>query len=185
MLFLEKTEGGKQAQDKVLITIIKRDVHDIGKNLVDIILTNNDYEVINLDIKQDVTAIINAQKEHHTDCICMSGLLVKAIAFMKDNLGAFNNVDIQVPVILGGAALPPVCPSGLPGDMPGPGGLWPGCLHRSALQGRNPSFGSEHQEEGANRCRGSLAWAWRSYPMDSAETPPSLQKSEEKRSLRE
>ena len=59
---LEKTEGGKQDQDKVLITIVKKDVHDIGKNLVDIILTNNDYEVINLDIKQDVTAIINAQK---------------------------------------------------------------------------------------------------------------------------
>ncbi len=104
---MEKTEGGNQARGKVLIATVKGDVHDIGKNLVDIILTNNGYEVINLGIKQDVTAIINAQKEYRADCICMSGLLVKSTAFMKDNLGAFNDVGIQVPVILGGAALTP------------------------------------------------------------------------------
>ena len=104
---MEKAEGGNQARAKVLIATVKGDVHDIGKNLVDIILTNNGYEVINLGIKQDVTAIINAQQEHRADCICMSGLLVKSTAFMKDNLAAFNDAGIQVPVILGGAALTP------------------------------------------------------------------------------
>ena len=92
---------------KLLIATVKGDVHDIGKNLVDIILSNNGYEVINLGIKQDVSAIIDAQKKHKADCIAMSGLLVKSTAFMKDNLEAFNNENISVPVILGGAALTP------------------------------------------------------------------------------
>ena len=92
---------------KLLIATVKGDVHDIGKNLVDIILTNNGYDVINLGIKQDVSAIIEAQKKHNADCIAMSGLLVKSTAFMKDNLEAFNNEEISVPVILGGAALTP------------------------------------------------------------------------------
>ena len=92
---------------KLLIATVKGDVHDIGKNLVDIILTNNGYDVINLGIKQDVSAIIDAQKKHNADCIAMSGLLVKSTAFMKDNLEAFNNENISVPVILGGAALTP------------------------------------------------------------------------------
>ncbi len=92
---------------KLLIATVKGDVHDIGKNLVDIILTNNGYEVINLGIKQDVSAIIDAQKKYNADCIAMSGLLVKSTAFMKDNLEAFNNENISVPVILGGAALTP------------------------------------------------------------------------------
>ncbi|OOV33928.1 methionine synthase [Candidatus Synechococcus spongiarum] len=104
---MEKTEGQNRSRGKVLIATVKGDVHDIGKNLVDIILTNNGYEVINLGIKQDVTAIINAQQAHQADCICMSGLLVKSTAFMKDNLAAFNDAGIQVPVILGGAALTP------------------------------------------------------------------------------
>jgi len=92
---------------KLLIATVKGDVHDIGKNLVDIILTNNGYDVINLGIKLDVSAIIDAQKKHNADCIAMSGLLVKSTAFMKDNLEAFNNENISVPVILGGAALTP------------------------------------------------------------------------------
>ncbi len=92
---------------KLLIATVKGDVHDIGKNLVDIILTNNGYDVINLGIKQDVSAIIDAQKKHKADCIAMSGLLVKSTAFMKDNLEAFNKENISVPVILGGAALTP------------------------------------------------------------------------------
>lgn len=95
------------AKAKLLIATVKGDVHDIGKNLVDIILTNNGYEVINLGIKQSVEAIIEAQKMHGADCIAMSGLLVKSTAFMKDNLDAFNQADIDVPVILGGAALTP------------------------------------------------------------------------------
>ncbi len=95
------------SKGKLLIATVKGDVHDIGKNLVDIILTNNGYDVINLGIKQDVSAIIDAQKKYNADCIAMSGLLVKSTAFMKDNLEAFNNENISVPVILGGAALTP------------------------------------------------------------------------------
>ena len=99
--------GGRSAKAKFLIATVKGDVHDIGKNLVDIILTNNGYEVINLGIKQPVEAIIEAQRKHQADCIAMSGLLVKSTAFMKDNLQAFNEAGIDVPVILGGAALTP------------------------------------------------------------------------------
>ena len=105
---MEKEDSGKRsAKAKFLIATVKGDVHDIGKNLVDIILTNNGYEVINLGIKQDVGAIIAAQQEHKADCIAMSGLLVKSTAFMKDNLQAFNEAGIDVPVVLGGAALTP------------------------------------------------------------------------------
>lgn len=91
----------------VVIATVKGDVHDIGKNLVDIILTNNGYKVINLGIKQPVDAIIDAYHTHHADCIAMSGLLVKSTAFMKENLAVFNERGITVPVILGGAALTP------------------------------------------------------------------------------
>ena len=104
---MEKSEGKRSAKAKFLIATVKGDVHDIGKNLVDIILTNNGYEVINLGIKQDVGAIISAQQKHGADCIAMSGLLVKSTAFMKDNLQAFNDAGIDVPVVLGGAALTP------------------------------------------------------------------------------
>lgn len=104
---MEKVEGQSSAKAKFLIATVKGDVHDIGKNLVDIILTNNGYEVINLGIKQSVEAIIEAQRQHNADCIAMSGLLVKSTAFMKDNLAAFNEAGISVPVILGGAALTP------------------------------------------------------------------------------
>ncbi len=104
---MEKVEGESSAKGKFLIATVKGDVHDIGKNLVDIILTNNGYEVINLGIKQSCEAIIEAQREHNADCIAMSGLLVKSTAFMKDNLEAFNEAGISVPVILGGAALTP------------------------------------------------------------------------------
>jgi len=104
---MEKTEGQSNSKGKFLIATVKGDVHDIGKNLVDIILTNNGYEVINLGIKQSVEAIVEAQQKHQADCIAMSGLLVKSTAFMKDNLQTFNQVGIHVPVILGGAALTP------------------------------------------------------------------------------
>ncbi len=104
---MERAEGESSAKAKFLIATVKGDVHDIGKNLVDIILTNNGYEVINLGIKQPVEAIIEAQKLHQADCIALSGLLVKSTAFMKDNLQSFNEAGIDVPVILGGAALTP------------------------------------------------------------------------------
>ena len=102
---MEKVESSSKG--KLLIATVKGDVHDIGKNLVDIILTNNGYEVVNLGIKQSVEAIVEAQQLHQADCIAMSGLLVKSTAFMKDNLETFNAVGISVPVILGGAALTP------------------------------------------------------------------------------
>ncbi|MCT7964156.1 methionine synthase [Laspinema sp. D1] len=109
--FMEKEgseESGKDnAKGTVIIATVKGDVHDIGKNLVDIILTNNGYRVINLGIKQPVENIIQAYEEHRADCIAMSGLLVKSTAFMKENLEVFNERGISVPVILGGAALTP------------------------------------------------------------------------------
>ncbi|MCS7226854.1 MAG: methionine synthase [Gloeomargarita sp. SKYB31] len=99
----------KQAADSckgvVVIATVKGDVHDIGKNLVDIILSNNGYRVINLGIKQEVTNIIAAYEQYQPDCIAMSGLLVKSTAFMRENLEVFNQKGITVPVILGGAAL--------------------------------------------------------------------------------
>jgi len=104
--FMDKSEVN-QSKGKFIIATVKGDVHDIGKNLVDIILSNNGYDVINLGIKQEVNSIINAQKEHNADCIAMSGLLVNSTAFMKDNLTALNEEDISVPIILGGAALTP------------------------------------------------------------------------------
>ncbi|NCJ06867.1 methionine synthase [Synechococcales cyanobacterium C] len=104
---MEKSEGGNSAKGTFLIATVKGDVHDIGKNLVDIILSNNGYRVINLGIKQPVENIIQAYQEHQADCIAMSGLLVKSTAFMKENLETFNERGITVPVILGGAALTP------------------------------------------------------------------------------
>ena len=101
--YMEKVEGSTKG--KVAIATVKGDVHDIGKNLVDIILTNNGYTVYNLGIKQPVDNIIAAYEEHQVDCIAMSGLLVKSTAFMKENLSTFNEKGITVPVILGGAAL--------------------------------------------------------------------------------
>src|SRR4028119_119460 len=104
---MEKSESGDNAKGTFMIATVKGDVHDIGKNLVDIILSNNGYKVINLGIKQPVDNIIDAYEQHKADCIAMSGLLVKSTAFMKDNLATFNERGIRVPVILGGAALTP------------------------------------------------------------------------------
>ncbi|MDJ0733486.1 MAG: methionine synthase [Nostocaceae cyanobacterium] len=105
---MEKSESGEDnAKGTFVIATVKGDVHDIGKNLVDIILSNNGYRVINLGIKQPVENIIEAYHKHKPDCIAMSGLLVKSTAFMKENLQVFNEKGITVPVILGGAALTP------------------------------------------------------------------------------
>jgi 5-methyltetrahydrofolate--homocysteine methyltransferase len=105
--FMDKEEADDSGKGTFIIATVKGDVHDIGKNLVDIILSNNGYKVINLGIKQPVENIIQAYEEHKADCIAMSGLLVKSTAFMKDNLETFNEKGITVPVILGGAALTP------------------------------------------------------------------------------
>jgi 5-methyltetrahydrofolate--homocysteine methyltransferase len=105
--FMEKNDSGNNSKGTFIIATVKGDVHDIGKNLVDIILSNNGYKVINLGIKQPVDNIIDAYQAHGADCIAMSGLLVKSTAFMKENLEVFNQKGITVPVILGGAALTP------------------------------------------------------------------------------
>jgi 5-methyltetrahydrofolate--homocysteine methyltransferase len=105
--FMDKAETDDSGKGTFIIATVKGDVHDIGKNLVDIILSNNGYKVINLGIKQPIENIISAYEEHKADCIAMSGLLVKSTAFMKDNLETFNEKGITVPVILGGAALTP------------------------------------------------------------------------------
>jgi 5-methyltetrahydrofolate--homocysteine methyltransferase len=91
---------------RLVLATVKGDVHDIGKNLVDIILSNNGYEVINLGIKQPINAILQAAVDHHADAIGMSGLLVKSTVIMKENLEEMNSRGRSgTPVLLGGAAL--------------------------------------------------------------------------------
>jgi 5-methyltetrahydrofolate--homocysteine methyltransferase len=102
--FMEK-KGGATAKGTMVLATVKGDVHDIGKNLVDIILTNNGYKVHNLGIKQPIEAILQAYEETNADAIAMSGLLVKSTLIMKDNLELMNERGMKVPVILGGAAL--------------------------------------------------------------------------------
>jgi 5-methyltetrahydrofolate--homocysteine methyltransferase len=102
---MEKADGA--GKGTIVLATVKGDVHDIGKNLVDIILSNNGYTVVNLGIKQPVTAILEAAEQHDADVIGMSGLLVKSTVVMKDNLGEMNTrgVAARWPVLLGGAAL--------------------------------------------------------------------------------
>jgi 5-methyltetrahydrofolate--homocysteine methyltransferase len=97
-------DGGK---GRLVLATVKGDVHDIGKNLVDIILTNNGYEVVNIGIKQPINTILDAAAEHNADAIGMSGLLVKSTVIMKDNLAEMNQRGVaeKWPVMLGGAAL--------------------------------------------------------------------------------
>ncbi|HKO96262.1 MAG TPA: methionine synthase [Pyrinomonadaceae bacterium] len=102
--FMEK-KGGATAKGTMVLATVKGDVHDIGKNLVDIILTNNGYKVINLGIKQTIDAILQSYEEHKADAIGMSGLLVKSTLIMKENLELMNERGIAAPVVLGGAAL--------------------------------------------------------------------------------
>ncbi|HST53930.1 MAG TPA: methionine synthase [Pyrinomonadaceae bacterium] len=102
--FMEK-KGGATAKGTMVLATVKGDVHDIGKNLVDIILTNNGYCVVNLGIKQTVESILQAFEEHKADAIGMSGLLVKSTLVMKENLELMNERGLSVPVVLGGAAL--------------------------------------------------------------------------------
>ena len=102
--YIEKIEGETTKGTLVLATV-KGDVHDIGKNLVDIILTNNGFKVINLGIKCPLENMLESYAAEKADAIGMSGLLVKSTAIMKENLEIMNDRNIEVPVILGGAAL--------------------------------------------------------------------------------
>ncbi|MGW4891732.1 methionine synthase [Kitasatospora sp. NPDC004240] len=102
---MEKSDS--EGKGTIVLATVKGDVHDIGKNLVDIILSNNGYNVVNLGIKQPVSAILDAAQEHRADVIGMSGLLVKSTVIMKENLEELNQrrLAAEYPVILGGAAL--------------------------------------------------------------------------------
>ncbi|MEO3862034.1 methionine synthase [Acrocarpospora sp. B8E8] len=102
---MDKVEGA--GKGRIVLATVKGDVHDIGKNLVDIILSNNGYEVVNLGIKQPVSAILEAAEDKRADVIGMSGLLVKSTVVMKENLEEMNSRKIagRYPVLLGGAAL--------------------------------------------------------------------------------
>ncbi|MCD2467843.1 MULTISPECIES: methionine synthase [unclassified Streptomyces] len=102
---MEKTDA--DGKGTIVLATVRGDVHDIGKNLVDIILSNNGYNVVNIGIKQPVSAILEAAEEHSADVIGMSGLLVKSTVIMKENLEELNQRELaaKYPVILGGAAL--------------------------------------------------------------------------------
>lgn len=102
---LEKADDG--GKGRIVLATVKGDVHDIGKNLVDIILSNNGYEVVNIGIKQPINAILDAAEQNRADAIGMSGLLVKSTVIMKENLVemATRGVAERWPVLLGGAAL--------------------------------------------------------------------------------
>jgi 5-methyltetrahydrofolate--homocysteine methyltransferase len=101
--FMERVAG--QEKGTIVLATVKGDVHDIGKNLVDIILTNNGYRVVNLGIKQPLASIVAAAREHKADAIGMSGLLVKSTVVMRENLVELTREGIDIPILLGGAAL--------------------------------------------------------------------------------
>lgn len=100
---MERVQG--QTKGTIVLATVKGDVHDIGKNLVDIILSNNGYTVKNIGIKQPIADIVKAWKETGADAIGMSGLLVKSVNVMEENLHELNAQGMTVPVVLGGAAL--------------------------------------------------------------------------------
>jgi 5-methyltetrahydrofolate--homocysteine methyltransferase len=102
---MEKTDS--DGKGTIVLATVKGDVHDIGKNLVDIILTNNGYNVVNLGIKQPIATILSAAEEHRAHAVGMSGLLVKSTVIMKENLQEMNSRGVakKLPVLLGGAAL--------------------------------------------------------------------------------
>ncbi|MBX2851635.1 MAG: methionine synthase [Phycisphaeraceae bacterium] len=115
---MEKIAG--QTKGSIVLATVRGDVHDIGKNLVDIILTNNGYTVHNIGIKQPVSAILESLKETKADAIGMSGLLVKSVNVMEENLHELNTQGVDVPVLLGGAALSkPYCEGHLRGIYEG------------------------------------------------------------------
>ncbi|WP_353662172.1 methionine synthase [Hydrogenimonas sp. SS33] len=101
--YLPKKE--KTSDTTLVLGTVKGDVHDVGKNLVDIILTNNGFKVINLGIKVELEDFLKAAKEHHADAIGFSGLLVKSTQVMKENLEAMAEKGLDIPVLMGGAAL--------------------------------------------------------------------------------
>ncbi len=114
--FMDKAESGRQALTIVLATV-QGDVHDIGKNLVDIILSNNGYTVHNIGIKVPAETVIEKAKEYQADMIGLSGLLVKSALVMQESLPQYREAGLEIPILLGGAALTPkfVAESCVPG----------------------------------------------------------------------
>jgi 5-methyltetrahydrofolate--homocysteine methyltransferase len=100
---MEKVEG--DSKGRIVLATVKGDVHDIGKNLVDIILSNNGYTVHNLGIKQPITNILDEAKRREAHAVGLSGLLVKSTVVMKENLEEMERQGVRLPVLLGGAAL--------------------------------------------------------------------------------
>lgn len=117
--FMEKADG--DSATKILLATVQGDVHDIGKNLVDIILSNNGYQVYNIGIKMPVETIIEKAKEYKVDMIGLSGLLVKSALVMQDSMPQYREAGLTLPILLGGAALTPkfVAESCVP-SYPGP-----------------------------------------------------------------
>lgn len=100
---MDRVDG--ETRGTIVLATVKGDVHDIGKNLTDIILSNNGYSVVNLGIKQPIADILAAAEDHKADCVGMSGLLVKSTAIMRENLQEMSRQNLEIPVLLGGAAL--------------------------------------------------------------------------------
>jgi cobalamin-dependent methionine synthase I len=99
---MEKIDG--ESATKILLATVQGDVHDIGKNLVDIILSNNGYTVYNIGIKMPVEAIIEKAREYSVDMIGLSGLLVKSALVMQESMAQYQEAGLRVPILLGGAA---------------------------------------------------------------------------------
>ena len=126
---MEKSDQG--GKGTVVLATVRGDVHDIGKNLVDIILTNNGYNVVNLGIKVPVADMVAAATEHKADAIGMSGLLVKSTLIMRENLEELNERGLdKIPVLLGGAALT----RSLRGTRPPPGLQGPPLLREGRIR---------------------------------------------------
>lgn len=117
--FMDRIDDGSET--KVLLATVQGDVHDIGKNLVDIILSNNGYKVYNIGIKVPVETVIEKAGEYKVDLIGLSGLLVKSAIVMQDSMAQYREAGLTMPILLGGAALTPkfVAESCVP-DYPGP-----------------------------------------------------------------
>ena len=118
--FMEKVQGSEKG--KIVLATVKGDVHDIGKNLVDIILTNNGYKVFNLGIKQPIDTMIAAFEKNHADAIGMSGLLVKSTVIMKEDLITLNERKLAPPALY---RLNAICAAGARQVMASPGGFEP------------------------------------------------------------
>ena len=134
--FMERVEG--QEKGTIVLATVKGDVHDIGKNLVDIILTNNGYRVVNLGIKVPLAEMLHAATENRAHAIGMSGLLVKSTVVMRENLEEMSRQGLEIPVMLGGAALTrsyveDTCVAGL---WLRPRGLCARCVRRAAPDGQ-------------------------------------------------